>query len=62
MTNLDKIKKVNDLLIEVIKDDEHEVESSFNGLKDVVLSILADYWHNEREPAIFMDNVAIEID
>ena len=32
MTNLDKIKKVNDLLIEVIKDEEHQVESSFTGL------------------------------
>lgn len=62
MTNLDKIKKVNDLLIEVIKDEEHQVESSFNGLKDVVLSILVEYWHNEREPGIFMENVALEID
>lgn len=62
MTNLDKIKKVNDLLIEVIKDEEYQVESSFNGLKDVVLSILVDYWHNEREPGIFMDNIALEID
>ncbi|OYX82110.1 MAG: hypothetical protein B7Y83_15915 [Flavobacteriales bacterium 32-34-25] len=62
MTNLDKIKKVNDLLIEVIKDEENQVESSFNGLKDVVLSILADYWHNEREPEIFMENIALDLD
>jgi hypothetical protein len=27
------------MLIEVIKDEEHQVESSFIGLKDVVLSI-----------------------
>jgi hypothetical protein len=31
------------MLIE-IKDEEHQVESSFIGLKDVVLSIVADYW------------------
>ncbi len=62
MTNSDKIKKVNELLIEVIKDEEHLVESSFKDLKDVVLSILVDYWHNEREPDIFMENVALEID
>ena len=62
MTNLDKIKKVNDLLIEVIKDEENQVESSFNGLNDVVLSILADYWHNEREPEIFMENIALDLD
>lgn len=62
MTNSDKIKKVNELLIEVIKDEEHQLESSFSGLKDVVLSILADYWHTEREPEIFMENVLVEID
>lgn len=62
MTNSDKIKKVNDLLIEVIKDEEHQAESSFNGLKDVVLSILADYWNNERQPEIFMDNIALDLD
>ncbi|MEN9910389.1 MAG: hypothetical protein RLZZ540_3548 [Bacteroidota bacterium] len=62
MTNSDKIKKVNELIIEVIKDEEHQVESSFSGLKDVVLSILAEYWHTEREPEIFMENVLLEID
>lgn len=62
MTNSEKIKKVNELIIEVIKDEEHQVESSFSGLKDVVLSILAEYWHTEREPEIFMENVLIEID
>lgn len=62
MTNSEKIKKVNELLIEVIKDEEHQLESSFTGLKDIVLSILADYWQNEREPAIFMDNVLIDLD
>ncbi|APA00090.1 MULTISPECIES: hypothetical protein [Flavobacterium] len=62
MTNSDKIRKVNDLLIEVIKDEEHQLESSFSGLKDVVLSILADYWQNEREPQIFMENISLEID
>lgn len=62
MTNSEKIKKVNELLIEVIKDEEHQSESSFNGLKDVVLSILADYWQNEREPAIFMENALIDLD
>lgn len=62
MTNSEKIKKVNELLIEVIKDEEHQVESSFGGLKDVVLSILVDYWQNEREPAIFMDNALLDID
>jgi hypothetical protein len=62
MTNSDKIKKVNELIIEVIKDEEHQVESSFSGLKDVVLSILAEYWHTEREPEIFMENVLVEID
>jgi hypothetical protein len=44
MTNSEKIKKVNEMLIEVIKDEEYQVESSFIGLKDVVLSIVADYW------------------
>jgi hypothetical protein len=62
MTNSEKIKKVNELLIEVIKDEENQLESSFSGLKDVVLSILADYWQNEREPEIFMENVLVEID
>ncbi|KQB43785.1 hypothetical protein B6A10_07355 [Flavobacterium sp. L1I52] len=62
MTNSEKIRKVNELLIEVIKDEEHQSESSFNGLKDVVLSILADYWQNEREPAIFMENALIDLD
>ncbi|GGA75599.1 hypothetical protein GCM10008015_15300 [Flavobacterium palustre] len=62
MTNSDKIRKVNDLLIEVIKDEENQLESSFSGLKDVVLSILADYWQNEREPQIFMENISLEID
>ena len=62
MTNSEKIKKLNELLIEVIKDEEHQLESSFTGLKDIVLSILADYWQNEREPAIFMDNVLIDLD
>lgn len=62
MTNLDKIKKVNELLIEVIKDEEHQLESSLSNMKDVVLSILADYWQNEREPAIFMENIQLEID
>ncbi len=62
MTNSEKIRKVNELLIEVIKAEENQLESSFSGLKDVVLSILADYWQTEREPAIFMDNVMLEID
>lgn len=62
MTNSEKINKVNELLIEVIKDEENQIESSFKGMKDVVLSILADYWHNEREPEIFMENVLVEID
>jgi hypothetical protein len=62
MTNLEKIKKVNELLIEVIKDEEHQVESSLSGLKDVVLSIVADYWLTIREPEIFMDNVEIDLD
>lgn len=62
MTNSEKIRKVNELLIEVIKDEENQLESSFSGLKDVVLSILADYWQTEREPAIFMDNVMLELD
>jgi hypothetical protein len=52
MTNSEKIKKVNEMLIEVIKDEEHQVESSFIGLKDVVLSIVADYWLTIREPEI----------
>jgi hypothetical protein len=39
------------MLIEVIKDEEHQVESSFIGLKDVVLSIVAD-WLTIREPEI----------
>jgi hypothetical protein len=51
MTNSEK-KKVNEMLIEVIKDEEHQVESSFIGLKDVVLSIVADYWLTIREPEI----------
>ena len=62
MTNSEKIRKVNELLIEVIKDEEHQSESSLSGLKDVVLSIVADYWYNEREPEIFMENVLVEID
>lgn len=62
MTNLEKIKKVNELLIEVIKDEEHQVESSLSGLKDVILSIVADYWLTIREPEIFMDNVEIDLD
>ena len=62
MTNLEKIKKVNELLIEVIKDEEHQGESSLSGLKDVVLSIVADYWLTIREPEIFMDNVEIDLD
>jgi hypothetical protein len=62
MTNSEKIKKVNEMLIEVIKDEEHQVESSFIGLKDVVLSIVADYWLTIREPEIFMENVEIYID
>jgi hypothetical protein len=62
MTNSEKIRKVNELLIEVIKDEEHQVESSLSGLKDVVLSIIADYWLTVREPAIFMANVEIDIE
>ena len=62
MTNSEKIRKVNELIIEVIKDEENQIESSFKGLKDVVLSILADYWQNEREPEIFMENIQLEID
>ncbi|MEL1241776.1 hypothetical protein [Flavobacterium flavipallidum] len=62
MTNSEKIKKVNQLLIEVIKDEENQTDSSFTGLKDVVLSILADYWQNEREPAIFMDYALVDLD
>jgi hypothetical protein len=30
---------------------------AFIGLKDVVLSIVADYWLTIREPEIFMENV-----
>jgi hypothetical protein len=30
MTNSEKIKKVNEMLIEVIKDEEHQVESSLS--------------------------------
>ena len=62
MTNLEKINEVNKLLIEVIKDEEQQAESSLSGLKDVVLSILADYWLNVKEPEIFMANTEIEID
>ena len=62
MTNSEKIKKVNELLIEVIKDEENQNDSSLSGLKDVVLSILVDYWHSVREPEIFMESVDIEID
>jgi hypothetical protein len=54
MTNLEKIEKVNKILIEVIKDEEYQEESSLVGLKDVVLSIVADYWLTVREPEIFM--------
>jgi hypothetical protein len=39
------------MLIEVIKDEEYQV-NSFSGLKDVVLSIVADYWLTIREPEI----------
>jgi hypothetical protein len=60
MTNSEK-SKVNEMLIEVIKDEEHQVESSFIGLKDVVLSIVADYWLTIREPEI-LENVEINID
>ncbi|MFB0910418.1 MAG: hypothetical protein QMA99_05630 [Flavobacterium sp.] len=62
MTNLEKIEKVNKILIEVIKDEEYQEESSLVGLKDVVLSIVADYWLTVREPEIFMENVEITID
>ncbi|PKH68539.1 hypothetical protein CXF59_04275 [Flavobacterium sp. ALD4] len=62
MTNSEKIRKVNEMLIEVIKDEEHQIESSLTGLKDVVLSIVADYWLTIREPEIFMENVEINID
>jgi hypothetical protein len=62
MTNLEKIEKVNKILIEVIKDEEYQEESSLVGLKDVVLSIVADYWLTVREPEIFMENVEINID
>jgi len=62
MTNLEKIRKVNELLIEVIKDEEHQIESSLGGLKDVILSIVADYWLTVREPEIFMANVEIDLD
>jgi hypothetical protein len=62
MTNSEKINKVNELLIEVIKDEENQLESSFKGMKDVVLSILAEYWHTEREPEIFMDNIVLDLD
>ena len=62
MTNSEKIKKVNELLIEVIKDEENQLESSLTHMKDVVLSILAEYWQTEREPEIFMQNVLIDID
>lgn len=60
MTNSEKIKKVNELLIEVIKDEENQNETSLSGLKDVVLSILVDYWHSVREPEIFMDCSEVE--
>lgn len=62
MTNSEKIRKVNELLIEVIKDEEHQIESSLSGLKDVVLSIVADYWQTVREPEIFMEIGIVEID
>ncbi|NGY38910.1 hypothetical protein FQU23_015505 [Flavobacterium sp. XN-5] len=62
MTNLEKIRKVNELLIEVIKDEEHQDGSSLCGLKDVVLSIVSDYWVTVREPEIFMANVEIFLD
>ena len=62
MTNSEKIRKVNELLIEVIKDEEHQIESSLSGLKDVVLSIVADYWQTVREPEIFMEICIVEID
>lgn len=60
MTNLEKIKKVNELLIEVIKDEENQNETSLSGLKDVVLSILVEHWHTVREPEIFMESCRIE--
>lgn len=62
MTNSEKIRKVNELLIEVIKDEEYQIESSLSGLKDVVLSIVADYWQTVREPEIFMEIGIVEID
>jgi hypothetical protein len=62
MTNSEKIRKVNEMLIEVIKDEENEMESSLTGLKDVVLSIVADYWITVREPEIFMDTIEAIID
>ncbi|MBG6111891.1 hypothetical protein IWX84_002782 [Flavobacterium sp. CG_9.10] len=62
MTNSEKIRKVNELLIEVIKDEEYQMESSLSGLKDVVLSIVADYWQTVREPEIFMEIGIVEID
>ena len=62
MTNSEKIRKVNELLIEVIKDEEYQMESSLSGLKDVVLSIVADYWQTVREPEIFMEIGSVEID
>jgi hypothetical protein len=39
------------MLIEVIKDEEPS-RKFFSGLKDVVLSIVADYWLTIREPEI----------
>lgn len=62
MTNAEKIRKVNEMLIEVIKDEENELETSLTGLKDIVLSIVADYWTTTREPEIFMDNGEFIID
>jgi hypothetical protein len=62
MTNSEKIRKVNEMLLEVIKDEENEFETSLTGLKDVVLSIVADYWMTIREPEIFMDNGEFIID
>lgn len=62
MTNSEKIRKVNELLIEVIRDEENQDSSSLSGLKDVVLSIVSDYWVTVREPEIFMANVEIILD
>ena len=65
MTNVEKIKRAEILIREVLIDEQESFngnDSSLNSMQNDVLWHLVNHWYTVRESCIFQNEEAIEID